>query len=146
MITPRVFAYYFPDWHADARNARWFGDGWTEWELVRAARPRFPGHRQPRVPAMGPVDEADPREFDRQIDLATAHGIDGFLFDFYWYDDGPYLQRALDDGFLGASKRSELSFALMWANHALVDIFPSKAPGASNPELKRGMLDRKSVV
>ncbi len=142
MTTPQVFAYYFPDWHADARNAGWFGESWTEWELVRAARPRFPGHRQPRVPTFGHFDEADPQQFDRQTELAAAHGVDGIFFDYYWYDDGPYLQRALDDGFLRSSLRSRLKFALMWANHPLVDIFPSQTPGEPGRQLKAGALDR----
>jgi hypothetical protein len=46
-----VAAYYFGNYHAgDARNARQKGEGWTEWKLVREAKPRFPGHRQPRIP------------------------------------------------------------------------------------------------
>jgi len=93
---PKVLAYYFPSWHRDPRNAEWFGEGWTEWELLRRARPRFPGHRQPRVPVLGHQDDSDPATFDVQIPLAVEFGVDGFLFDFYWYEDGPYLERALD--------------------------------------------------
>jgi hypothetical protein len=51
--------------------------------------------------------------FEKQIELARKYGVDGFIFDFYWYDDGPYLERALDEGFLGASNRSDVQFALM---------------------------------
>ena len=59
MTRPTVLAYYFPSWHRDPRNAEWFGDGWTEWELVKGATARFAGHRQPRVPALGCRDESD---------------------------------------------------------------------------------------
>ena len=45
-----VACYYFPNYHADARNAATHGPGWSEWELVKRAEPRFAGHRQPRVP------------------------------------------------------------------------------------------------
>lgn len=142
MTRPKILAYYFPSWHLDPRNAKWFGEGWNEWQLLRDARPRFEGHRQPRVPAHGEIDESDPLVFDEQIDLAAAHGVDGFLFDFYWYDDGPYLNAALDKGYLQAPHRNDLEFALMWANHNLTNIFPSAAPDVDKPLLKEGPLDR----
>ena len=44
----------------DWRNEAVHGAGWTEWELVKKAQPRFPGHRQPKVPLWGYEDEADP--------------------------------------------------------------------------------------
>ncbi|TCC66474.1 hypothetical protein E0H73_06255 [Kribbella pittospori] len=57
-MRPTVLAYYFPVWHRDPRNVAWFGDGWTEWELLKAARPRFESHRQPQVPMLGYRDES----------------------------------------------------------------------------------------
>jgi hypothetical protein len=143
MPRPRVLAYYFPDWHADPRNAAWFGEGWDEWELLRSARPRFEGHRQPRVPQLGYRDEADPVQAAVDIELAHRHGIDGFLVDYYWYDDGPYLSRALDEGLLGAANSELVDFALMWANHELVDIFPHGDPTDDSPRrLRDGVIDR----
>ena len=112
-----VLAYYFPQWHVDPRNDVTHHPGWTEWELLRAAKPRFPGHRQPITPAWGEFDESDPTWAAREIDLAADHGITGFLFDWYWDAQGPFLQHALERGFLRAANRSRLKFALMWANH-----------------------------
>lgn len=123
---PTIACYYFPNYHLDARNVRVHGPGWTEWELARRAEPRFPGHRQPRVPLWGEADEADPIAMAQKIDAAADHGIDAFIFDWYWYDDGPYLSRALDEGFLGAPNSDRMRFALMWANHDWVDIHPAK--------------------
>ena len=143
MTRPTVLAYYFPSWHRDPRNAQWFGDGWSEWELVKGATARFEGHRQPRVPALGCRDESDPVVAAEDVDLAVAHGVDGFLFDYYWYDDGPYLSGALDYGFLAAGNNEQVKFALMWANHHLVDIFPSRSTdGAIPQQLKDGAVDR----
>ncbi len=119
-----IAAYYFPNYHVDPRNERWHGTGWTEWELVSSARPRFEGHAQPIVPEWGAFDEADPAWAARQIDLAADHGVTSFLFDWYHYEDGPYLQRALEEGFLRAANRERLKFALMWANHDWIDIHP----------------------
>lgn len=57
MSNYQVAVYYFPNYHADRRNEEWHGKGWTEWELVKAAKPRFDGHQQPKVPLWGYEDE-----------------------------------------------------------------------------------------
>lgn len=121
-----VAVYYFPNFHADARNALMRGEGWTEWELLKKACPRFPGHQQPKVPAWGEQDEADPQIMAYKIDAAADHGIDSFIFDWYWYNDGPFLQRGLEEGFLRAPNNDRLKFGIMWANHDWLDIFPLK--------------------
>lgn len=120
-----VAAYYFPDYHVDGRNAKWHGAKWTEWELVKRAEPRFIGHQQPKVPLWGYEDEADPMVMEKKIDVAADHGLTAFIFDWYWYEDGPYLERCLEEGFLKASNNDRLKFAVMWANHDLKDIHPA---------------------
>lgn len=120
-----VAAYYFPNYHADdARNIKNKGKGWSEWELVKAAQPRFPNHQQPKVPAWGYVDEKDPEVMAKKIEAAASHGIDCFIFDWYMYDDGPFLNSCIDEGFLNAPNCDSIQFALMWANHDWVDIQP----------------------
>lgn len=144
-MRPTVLAYYFPGWHADPRTDEWFGRGWTEWSLLEAAGPRYDGHRQPRRPAAGLEDESDPAVAARQIELARSHGIDGFLVDYYWYDDGNYLEGALDRGLLAADNSDDIDFALMWANHELVDIFPTDRREGEPPErLKDGAIDAEA--
>ena len=134
-------AYYFPQYHRDPRNERWHGHGWTEWELVRAATPRFPGHEQPKVPLWGYGDEADPAVMARKIDAAADHGLTSFIFDWYWYDGAPFLNGALDAGFLCAPNHERLRFALMWANHDWISIFPRAHDGAP-PLLAPGAASR----
>jgi hypothetical protein len=124
-----IACYYFPNYHVDPRNEAAHGPGWSEWELVKRAEPRFPGHRQPRVPAWGYLDESDPAVMVTKIDAAADHGVDVFIYDWYWYDDGPFLERGLDRGFLHAPNNDRMRFALMWANHDWVDIHPAKLSG-----------------
>ena len=108
-----IAAYYFPNYHpTDDRNNSFHGPGWSEWELVRNATPRFPGHQQPKVPAWGYTDESDPKEMARKIKAAADHGIDAFIFDWYYYDDGPFLENALETGFFGAPNSHRLRFAI----------------------------------
>lgn len=119
-----VASYYFPNYHVDPRNEKRHGSGWTEWELVKAAKPRFSGHHQPNVPLWGYTDEADPAAMSQKIDAATNHGIDAFIFDWYYYNDGLFLERALEQGFMKAPNNHKMKFSLMWANHDWIDIHP----------------------
>jgi hypothetical protein len=67
-----VAGYYFGNYHpGDPRNVKNKGAGWSEWELVKAARPRFPGHHQPNVPRWGYLDESDPRVMEQKIAAAA---------------------------------------------------------------------------
>src|SRR3954470_20272738 len=74
-----VAAYYFPGFHLDSRGV--FPPGQSEWAGVANARPRFPGHQQPKVCAWGPYDAADPAWAAKEIDLAADHGITAFIYD-----------------------------------------------------------------
>lgn len=114
---PLIASYYFPNWHVDERNEELHGKGWTEWPVVRCAVPRFAGHIQPKKPLWGYEDESDPAAMARKIAAAADHGIDAFLFDWYFFQSGPYRERALNEGFLKAPNRDRLKFAIMWANH-----------------------------
>ena len=143
-----VACYYFPNYHVDPRNEARHGKGWSEWELAKAATPRFPGHQQPKVPAWGYTDEADPKQMARKIDAAADAGIDVFLFDRYYYDDGLFLERGLEEGFMKAANASRMKFALMWANHDWKDIHPIRSdpppllyPGKITPQTWDRMTD-----
>lgn len=122
--------YYFPNFHVDPRNEAVHGKGWTEWELMKHAGARFLGHMQPKIPAWGYEDEADPAVMAKKIDAAADHGLDAFIFDWYWYE-GPFLERALNEGFLGAPNRSRMKFALMWANHDWKNFHPGNRDTAN---------------
>lgn len=131
-----VASYYFPNYHIDKRNEKVHGIGWSEWELVKNAKPRFEGHQQPKVPLWGYTDEANPVDMAQKIEAASSHGIDAFIFDWYYYNDGLFLERGLEEGFMKASNNSKMKFALMWANHDWIDIHPmsvDKKPGLLYP-------------
>lgn len=120
-----VACYYFPNYHTgDMRNEAAKGSGWSEWELVMEARPRFEGHQQPKVPLWGYGDERDPSVMAQKIDAAADHGIDAFIFDWYYYDDGPFLNKCLDEGFLETPNTNRIKFSLMWANHDWLELHP----------------------
>jgi len=121
-----VGIYYFPNFHVDPYNEKQKGEDWTEWELVQYATPRFEGHWQPRIPLWGYVDEADPEVMERKLTVASEHGIDFFIFDWYFYDGHEFLNRALDEGYFEAENNQIMPFCLMWANHDWMTYFPVK--------------------
>lgn len=105
-----VAAYYFPNW-GPVDN--------SEWTWIKAAKPMFPGHEQPKVPLWGYENENFPSVMAKKIDAAKTHGVDVFIFDWYLYDKpvGKYLSAALEQGFLNARNVSDIQFAIMWCNH-----------------------------
>lgn len=113
-----VAAYIWPSCHHDMRfgDMLW-PDGTGEWEVIKKGNPRFEGHYQPRLPLWGYEMDNDPKVVEKWIDAATDHGVNVFVYDWYWYDGGPFLESALNDGFLMAKNNSKMQFYIMWANH-----------------------------
>ena len=52
----------------------------------------------------------------RKIDVAVAHGVNVFIYDWYWYGHRPFLESALDEGFLGAPNNGRMRFFPTWAD------------------------------
>ena len=113
-----VAAYIWPSYTGDEPRTRIFWpEGIGEWETVMRAKPKFEGHRWPRCPLWGYENEADPAVMEKQIREAVSHGVNVFIYDWYWYDGRPFLEHCLNDGFLGAPNNTDMKFYLMWANH-----------------------------
>jgi len=114
-----VAAIIWPSYHPDDRAKIFWPDGIGEWQTVMSNTAKFEGHEQPRYPIWGYVNEADPYVAAMEIEAATDHGINVFIFDWYWYDGLPYLEGHLNDGFLKAKNNEKMKFYLMWANHSV---------------------------
>lgn len=113
-----VAAYVWPSCHDDPLGrAKLWPEGIGEWEVIKKGTPRFEGHYQPRQPLWGYEPDNDPRVVEKWIDAATDHGVNVFVYDWYWYEGGPFLESALNDGFLKARNNEKMKFYIMWANH-----------------------------
>jgi hypothetical protein len=147
MSRPVVASYTCPLWHASAHYESIYGPGWSEYVLMRGARPWFPGHHQPRQPLLGELDERDPETWRVYIDLAADHGVDAFIWDWYWYDGRPAMHEALEEGFLRARNRDRVRFAVMWTNHPWMVLFPTARPdgGAPYPRVRDAPDDEPSI-
>lgn len=134
----QIGALYFPNFHLDPRTEKYHGKGWTEWEVLKRAEPRFPGHLQPKRPLWGYEDESRSSVFEKKIDAANKAGITHFIFDWYWYEGKPFLESALDRGYLQSANKDQVRFCLMWANHDWINLFPSRLRESPTPLIYNG--------
>ena len=117
-----VAAYIWPSCHDDpmGREVLW-PEGTGEWEIIKKGNPRFAGHYQPKLPLWGYELDNDPKVMERWIDTATEYGVNTFIFDWYWFNNGPFLEGCLNDGFLKAKNNRKMNFYIMWADHDVID-------------------------
>ena len=123
-----VAAYVWPAYQPEPRWAELgiFKAGKGEWQSVWEAVPKWEGHEQPRKPLWGYTNEADPKDVEQKIDAAVSHGVNVFIYDWYWYGGRPFLEDALDKGFLGAKNNGKMKFFIMWANHNVVKLWDNR--------------------
>ena len=109
-----IAAYIWPSYAPDERAKIFWPMGIGEWETVMKNKPKFEGHKQPRYPLWGYVNEADPYVMEMEINAAANHGVNVFIYDWYWYDRMPFLEGCLDNGYLKASNNDRVKFYIMW--------------------------------
>ena len=123
MTPARLIALYLPQFHPVAENNVWWGPGFTEWTNTAKAKPLYPGHYQPHVPAdLGFYDLrlADSRE--DQANLARDYGIEAFCYYHYWFGNGRrILERPFNE--VLASGKPDFPFCLCWANETWTGIW-----------------------
>jgi hypothetical protein len=124
--TYHVAAYYWPAYHDEPRWRPFFNGTEGEWEIIKSSKPKFEGHRQPRVPMWGYENETDPEVMETKIDAAVSHGVNVFVFDWYWYEGQPFLEDCINKGFLGAKNNDKIQFYIMWANHAATTLWDKR--------------------
>jgi len=113
-----VCAFIWPSCHDDSLAHEWlWEEGIGEWEVIKKGNPRFEGHYQPKEPLWGYEMDDDPAVVEKWIQTALKYGVNTFIYDWYWFDRGPYLESAIDDGFLKAPSHGKMDFYIMWANH-----------------------------
>ncbi|MBM4149234.1 MAG: hypothetical protein FJ224_09325 [Lentisphaerae bacterium] len=138
-----VAAYIWPSYTGDEPRTRMFWpEGNGEWQTVQKATAKYPGHAWPRRPLWGYCNEADPYVMEMQINAAADHGVNVFIYDWYWYDDRPFLEQCLNNGYLKARNNDRVKFYLMWANHDVTHGWDKRIAHIENNIIWQGAVDR----
>lgn len=110
----RIFPFYFPQFYRTEENDNWWGDGFTDWELVKTAKSIHTTQNQPRQPLSGYYDQSNPLTIKKQAEIALEYGISGFNFYHYWFDGKVLLDKPLQN--LYSDKSIDIEYFLTWAN------------------------------
>lgn len=116
----RLIAYHLPQFHEIKENNEWWGEGYTEWTAVKNWKPYFKGHAL-RKPSdeLGYYDLSDPQILEKQYEIASNYGLEGFCFWTYWFGNGErLLEKPLEHLLLPNSK---VKYCFAWANHSWWD-------------------------
>ena len=142
----KVFATYWPQWHATALNDYWFEPGYTDWQLLcnnareQCATNKIGAdmlHPLPRHKGgLGWYNLTDRTVRQRQAQLAREYGIYGFAIYHFWFarpeswgrgaswrdgetygaDMDATIMRLLDE----SDGEPDIPFYFVWANEAFV--------------------------
>lgn len=146
---PKLYAFYFPQFHEDFLNNELWGQGFTEWDRLRKA----PKTNRFGDPILQPIDDiADYDLLDINIrrwqgDTAKQYGIDGFIYHAYWFygsnssapDNIPLAKPLLQ---MLRDNEPNISFCLHWANDDWTHTWSGFVADVPNGRVKRRSIIR----
>ena len=112
----KIIPVYLPQYHTIPENDKWWGKGFTEWTNLKAAKPLFEGHYQPRVPLNNNYyDLSDVETLKWQCRIAREHGIYGFAMYHYWFNGHLLLEKPME--MILDHPEIEINYCISWANN-----------------------------
>lgn len=113
----KIIAFYLPQFHNIPENNEWWGDGFTEWTNVKAAKPIYEGHHQPKIPLNNNYyNLLDDNVKIWQAKLAKTYGIYGFCYYHYWFNGRLILEKPMEQ--MLKNVNIDIPFCICWANEA----------------------------
>jgi len=138
-----VAAYFVPSYtSAETRSNIFWPEGFGEWEIIKNAVTKFPGHNWPRRPLWGWTNDADPYVAQMHIQAALDHCVNTFIYVWYWFDARPYQEQVLTDGLLRAKNAGKMKFYLMWANHDATYMYDLRNSQENDTVIWKGAVNR----
>lgn len=120
---PKVFALYFPQYHRVPENDRFWGDGFTEWSILRPLEEMNPPLRKPLAweeGGLGYYNLMDREVRKRQAEIARENGVQGFVYYHYWFSgsNAPPHHKVMAETLeaMLVDDEPDLPFMLSWAN------------------------------
>lgn len=111
----KVLALYLPQFHRVPENDEWWGEGFTEWDVVKKSKQFYNDIPHPRVPTWGYYDLSVKENLIRQAETAKEYNVDGFVM-YNYYSNGKCLLSKPSEILL-ANKEIDINFCFSWANH-----------------------------
>lgn len=115
MSAPKIIAFHLPQFYPFAENNKFWGEGFTEWNNLKSAKPFFKDHQIKYPQEYYDLRDKDVRKIQRE--KAQEAGIHGFCFYHFWFSSHPgkkvmyeVLEKMLEDG------EPDMPFCLEWAN------------------------------
>ena len=111
----RVFAFFLPQFHAIPENDEWWGEGFTEWVNIKAAKPLFKDHQIIHPYNTNYYNLLDKNTVEWQTSLLKKYHIDGLIYYHYYFNGKLLLEKPAEN--LVKWKDIKQSFFFCWANH-----------------------------
>lgn len=113
----KILAYNLPAFHRIPENDEWWGEGFTEWDNVRRAKPLHKNHIQPMIPLREKYyDLSNKDDVILQTKLAEKYGIYGFIYYHYWFLGKLLLEKPVE--IYKNSSEGSLKYCFCWANES----------------------------
>ena len=139
----KVLGLYLPQFHNVKENDQWWGEGFTEWSAVKAAKPLFEGHHQPIVPYHNNYyDLLNKQTMEWQTNLMHAYGIDGMCIYHYYFKDGAKILEKPAENLLKWTD-IDMPFCFSWANESWVRSWSNISDGNPWSEVIDQQIQKK---
>ncbi len=122
----KILAIYLPAFHQSYINDAAWGNGFTEWNNVKAGQPLFKNHYQPVVPLnKNYYDLSSKNDIENQVEIAKKYGVDGFIFYHYWFGDN---KQALEKpaSIYRNQLKEKVEYCFCWANESWLTTWHGK--------------------
>ena len=134
----KVFAAYLPQFHQIAENDLFWGEGFTDWDNVKTAKPLFDGHIQPKKPLdENYYDLSHIETIKWQASIAKQYGVDGFNIYHYWFKDGKHVLYKPAELLL-ANPGIDIKYFFSWDNCSWVRSWGQHVGNAWSPKSDEG--------
>lgn len=138
----KVIAFYLPQFHETPENNEWWGQGFTEWNNMKAAKPLFEGHNQPRIPLNNNYyNLLDEKTLEWQTKIAREHGVYGFCCYHYWFGSKMLLEKPME--IYLKDKNCDLPFCFCWANETWTNAWAAETESDRKTLIKQEYGDKE---
>ena len=111
----KILAIYFPQYHQIPENDKFWGEGFTEWTLLRKTDNNVTQIKKPHDD-IGYYDLLSEHTRKIQEKLAKNNGLYGFMYYHYWFDGKPVMYKVLEK--MLEENNPDLPYCFNWANES----------------------------